>query len=61
MVEYRVMDYLGQTISTNKILAHQGYNVQQVDAEILSSGSYLIQLRSEAEFYTKGIMIIRNE
>ncbi|MBP8085661.1 MAG: T9SS type A sorting domain-containing protein, partial [Saprospiraceae bacterium] len=61
MVEYSVMDYLGQTLSTNRILAHKGYNIHQVDAAILSSGSYLVQLRSEAEFYTKGIMIIRNE
>lgn len=61
IVEYSLMDYLGQTLSTNKILAHKGYNVQQIDAAFLSSGSYLIQLRSEAEFYTKGIMIIRNE
>jgi len=61
MVEYSVMDYLGQTLSTNRILAHQGYNIHQVDAAFLSSGSYLIQLRSESEFYMKGIMIIRNE
>ncbi|HQW25934.1 MAG TPA: T9SS type A sorting domain-containing protein, partial [Saprospiraceae bacterium] len=61
MVEYKVMDYLGQTLSANRILAHKGYNIHQVDAAILSSGSYLVQLRSEAEFYTKGIMIIRNE
>lgn len=61
MVVYTLMDYLGQTLSTNRILAHKGYNVQQIDASLLSSGSYLIQLRSEAEFYTKGIMIIGNK
>ncbi|HSF88789.1 MAG TPA: ice-binding family protein, partial [Saprospiraceae bacterium] len=61
MVEYSIMDYLGQTLSTNRIHAHHGYNVQQVDAAHLPGGSYLIQLRSEAEFYTKGIIIIRNE
>lgn len=61
MVEYSLMDYLGQTLSTTRILAQKGYNVQQIDAARLSGGSYLIQLRSETVIYTKGIMIIRNE
>jgi hypothetical protein len=61
MVEYSVLDYVGQTLLTNRILVHQGYNIHQVDASILSSGSYLIRMRSESEFLTKGFMIIRNE
>jgi hypothetical protein len=55
------MDFLGQTLSTKRILAHQGYNVEQIDAALLSSGTYVIVLRSDGAFYTQRIVIIGNE
>jgi len=61
IVEYSFTNYTGQTMIIEKINVHKGYNVQRIDAAVLANGGYLMQLKSEVELYSRGIMIIRNE
>ena len=60
VVEYSFTNFLGQTLLREKMNVHRGYNERQIDASTLPNGSYLMQVKSDKDIYSRIIVILRN-
>ena len=60
LVEYSFTNFLGQALLRDKLHVHKGYNARQMDTSTLPNGSYLMQLKSNRDLYTRIIIIQRN-
>jgi hypothetical protein len=60
-VQVSLVNFTGQTLLQEDIIAAKGITNHQVDLSTIPEGGYMVQLRSGKEFYTKVIMVIRKE
>ena len=60
ILEYSFTNFLGQAVLREKMNVRRGYNARQIDASSLPNGSYLMQIKSDREMYTRIIVILRN-
>ncbi|HZV70817.1 MAG TPA: Calx-beta domain-containing protein [Saprospiraceae bacterium] len=58
-VEYRLINFLGQELLADKMDALQGTNAHKVDVSNIPEGSYLVELKTKSDVYTKVIVIMR--
>ncbi len=60
-VHISLMNFMGQTLLRDDIMATKGITTHQTDISKIPEGGYMLQLRTEADRYTKVLIIIRNE
>ncbi|MBK9983805.1 MAG: T9SS type A sorting domain-containing protein, partial [Saprospiraceae bacterium] len=60
-VKYRLINFLGQVMLSDKIDARKGPNTQKVNVSGIPEGSYLIEMKTEKEVYTKVIVVMRHD
>ncbi|MEO5906310.1 MAG: T9SS type A sorting domain-containing protein, partial [Saprospiraceae bacterium] len=53
-------DFLGQNILNNKIQTVKGINNSKIDIAQIPQGSYILQVKTNNEIYTKVVVIMRN-
>ncbi|MEP6645568.1 MAG: HYR domain-containing protein [Saprospiraceae bacterium] len=59
-VEYRMVNFLGQSVLSDNMNAKKGPNAQHIDVSHLAEGSYLVEVKTVTGTYTKIIVIMRN-
>ena len=60
-VQVSLMNFMGQVILYDDIKATMGITTHRIDISKIPEGGYIIQLRTDADRYTKVLMIMRNE
>ncbi|MBK9982115.1 MAG: T9SS type A sorting domain-containing protein [Saprospiraceae bacterium] len=60
-VKYRLINFLGQVMLSDKIDARKGPNTQKVNVSGIPEGSYLIEMKTAKEVYTKVIVVMRHD
>ncbi len=60
-VQFRLINFLGQTSLSDQIDAIRGYNAQKIDISLIPEGSYLMEVKTQTEMYTKVVVILRHE
>ena len=60
-VQMSLMNFMGQVLLRDDIEASKGTTTHQIDISKISEGGYIIQLRTDADRYTKVLMIIGKE
>jgi hypothetical protein len=58
-VEIAFMNFLGETVLTERMNAHVGKNTRRIDVSTLPEGTYLFQIMTDKEVHAKGIVIMR--
>ncbi len=58
-IRFSLINFLGQDLLNEKIVARKGYNMQNIDVSHIPEGSYLMEVKSEMGMYTKVVVIIR--
>jgi hypothetical protein len=57
-VKLTLMNLLGQEIMVDKMDARKGFNARKIDISKVPDGSYLMQIKSEKEMYSKVVVIL---
>jgi len=60
-IQFTLTNFLGQDVLSDQINAHKGSNNHKIDVSKIPQGSYLMQVKSEREMYTKVVVIMRND
>jgi hypothetical protein len=60
-VSMRLINTLGQTVKSAAISGVTGRNEYDLDVADLTEGSYVIELKTEKEIYTRVILLLRNK
>ena len=60
-IECSFTNFLGQAILKDKMMVHKGFNTRQIDAATLPNGSYMLQVKTTKEMYSRLVVILRNE
>ncbi|MGB3080211.1 MAG: T9SS type A sorting domain-containing protein, partial [Saprospiraceae bacterium] len=58
-IQMRLINFLGQEMLREKIDARKGSNIQTIDVSHIPEGSYLMEVKTDSEMYTKVVVIIR--
>ncbi|MEP6645634.1 MAG: Calx-beta domain-containing protein [Saprospiraceae bacterium] len=58
-VRFRLVNFLGQELQSDKIEALKGRNSQKIDVSNIPEGSYLMEVRTDTEKFTKVVVIMR--
>jgi len=60
-INFRLINFLGQVSLNDKLTAHQGYNAEKIDISRIPDGSYLMEVKTDREIYTKMVVVLRNQ
>jgi hypothetical protein len=59
-IQFSLTNMLGQVVLTENFNALKGSNTHTVDVSRIHEGSYMMQVKSEREMYSKVVVILRN-
>jgi hypothetical protein len=59
VVEFRLINLLGQVVLMDKISAQKGFNIVKIDAALVADGSHLVQVKTDQEVHTKVVVIMK--
>ncbi len=60
-VKYRLINFLGQVMLDDKIEARKGPNTQKIDVSGVPDGSYLMEMKTEGEMYSRVVIVLHNQ
>ncbi|HZV67893.1 MAG TPA: T9SS type A sorting domain-containing protein [Saprospiraceae bacterium] len=60
-INFRLINFLGQVSLIDKINARDGYNAEKIDIAHVPDGSYLMEVKTDRDIYTKMVVILRNQ
>jgi hypothetical protein len=60
-VEFQFRNLIGQTVLSDHLNVHKGFNTIEIDVSKIHTGRYLLQLKTEQEMHSRVIVIITKD